>query len=130
MSTFWKKVASERGDAGVREALGAVHALAEEACKSSDWSYVQRILDVIQAEMLPKERPSKPPILSPVEYAGCKSGICKKPKEVRGLYEVAGRNVCISCRKLAQKWLAREFGLKWWTAPAASQAVVWEKWSV
>ena len=56
MSDFWNSLAGSRRDAGAREALGAVYALAELGRKTGDPVFYKEILAVLQEEMLPKTK--------------------------------------------------------------------------
>lgn len=99
--SLWKRIATARGDAGTREALGAVLALAKQGEKTGDARFYREILDVLQDEMLPKVKDG-PPILAPVAYGRCEDEQCKgkrDKRDVRGLFAIGGARICIGCRK-------------------------------
>ena len=118
MSEFWKKVATTRRDAGAREALGAVYAIVTHHLKYEEFGgarlALHQIQEIIETEMLPKERRSRPPVLSPVAYGKCESKTCKGKGKTRGLYEIEGKKLCLGCRKKVQAALKAEHGEQWW----------------
>lgn len=98
MSEFWRQFAGRHRDAGVREALGAVYALAEQGEKTGELRFYKEILAVIQDELLPKVKEG-PPILSPVAYGTCEDKKCRGGGEERGLFLIGGDRICVGCRK-------------------------------
>lgn len=114
---FWQRLASSRRDGGAREALGAVRALAQQGLERKDCALFQSILDVVSEEMLPKVKEG-PPILAPQSYGVCEDTTCRsrrlKPPEVRGLFSIGGKLICIACRKRQYAALREQGVERWW----------------